>query len=99
MKKFLLTALFLTFVISTLTAQTYTVGNLVYTFNDEGVTLYRHVNGSSASGEIIIPESISINGNNYAVTAIADSAFYDCYSLTSFAAIIILSILWEKGRF
>ncbi len=97
MKKFLLTALFLTFVISTLTAQTYTVGNLVYTFNDEGVTLYRHVNGSSASGEIIIPESISINGNNYAVTAIADSAFYDCYSLNG--ALVIPNTVKTIGNY
>ena len=97
MKKLLLTTLFLTFVISTLTAQTYTVGNLVYIFNDEGVTLYSHVNGSSASGEIVIPESVSINGSNYAVTAIADAAFYDCYSLNG--ALVIPNTVKTIGNY
>ena len=97
MKKLFLTTLLLAFVISNLLAQTYTVGNLVYTFNNEGVTLYSHVNGSSASGEIIIPESVSINGNNYAVTAIADLAFYDCYSLNG--ALIIPNTVKTIGDY
>ena len=35
------------------------------------------------SGDVIIPEAITYGGVEYRVTAISDSAFYDCYYLTS----------------
>ena len=35
------------------------------------------------SGEIVIPESVAYNGNNYSVTSIGDNAFSNCYDLTS----------------
>ena len=35
------------------------------------------------SGNIIIPESITINGINYNVTSIGEEAFIYCYNLTS----------------
>lgn len=96
MKKLLFTTLFLTFVISTLTAQTYTVGNLVYTFNDEGVTLAGHVDGVSAYGQIVIPESITISGISYPVTAVADSAFYGCSGLNG--ALVIPNTVHSIGN-
>ena len=34
-------------------------------------------------GEIIIPESITVNEENYTVTGIQEKAFYTCYGLTS----------------
>ncbi len=35
------------------------------------------------SGDVIIPESVTYNGNSYSVTSIGDYAFYYCSSLTS----------------
>ena len=34
-------------------------------------------------GAVVIPETISVDGADYTVTAVADFAFYDCGSLTS----------------
>lgn len=96
MKKLLLTTLLLAFVISNLLAQTYTVGNLVYTFNDEGVTLAGHVDGVSAYGQIVIPESITISGISYPVTAVADSAFYLCSGLNG--ALVIPNTVHTIGN-
>ncbi len=38
---------------------------------------------SEAAGAVIIPESITYNGETYSVTAIADDAFYKCKDITS----------------
>ena len=35
------------------------------------------------SGKVVIPSSVSYNGDSYSVTAIGDSAFIQCISLTS----------------
>ena len=35
------------------------------------------------SGDIVIPESVTYNGITYSVTSIGESAFNDCYGLTS----------------
>ena len=58
-------------------AQTFTVGDLIYTINDDGasVTLTGHVDG--ISGELVIPESVELYGNSYPVTAIGDYVFYN----------------------
>ena len=37
----------------------------------------------SLSGEIVLPKSISYNGNTYSVTSIGGGAFWDCSGLTS----------------
>ena len=38
---------------------------------------------SDYSGTVIIPESVTYNGNIYSVTSIGEAAFYNCSSLTS----------------
>ena len=95
MKKLFFTTLFLAFVIL-LTAQTYTVGNLNYSINGAGATLTGHVDGVSAYGQIVIPESITISGISYPVTAVADSAFYGCSGLNG--ALVIPNTVHTIGN-
>ena len=65
--------------------ETFTVGDLNYRVNDDGVsvTVTGHVNGYEATGPLVIPESVSYEGHNYAVTVIGNSAFMYCFYLTS----------------
>ena len=65
-------------------AQSFTVGDLNYAINDDGisVTVTGHVNGTSATGSLVIPASVTYLGNSYVVTKIGSSAFYDCADLT-----------------
>ena len=72
-KMFVLTLLSLTLAgITALNAQNFTVNDLTYSVNEDGVsvTLTGHVNGygHNASGELIIPESVTYNGTDYTVT-------------------------------
>ena len=71
------------FGMSSLNAQHFTYGYLNYTVNDDGVsvTVTGHVNGINASGRLSIPESVSYNGNSYAVTDIGYAAFRQCSRL------------------
>ena len=39
--------------------------------------------GGCYSGDVVIPNTVSYNGNIYSVTEIGNSAFYNCSSLTS----------------
>jgi hypothetical protein len=50
---------------------------LTYSINDDGVsvTVTGHVDGTAATGQLFIPETTTINGVTYAVTAIGDYAF------------------------
>lgn len=65
-------------------AQTFTVGNLNYSVNDDGVsvTVTGHVDGTNATGELVIPESVEYEGNSYSVTIIDVYAFRYCSNLT-----------------
>ena len=65
-------------------AQTFTVGDLNYSINDDGVsvTVTGHVDGQNATGSLTIPASVSYGGNSYSVTQIGDFAFQSCGSLT-----------------
>lgn len=72
---------------STLSAQDpygVTIGNINYVLYDATLTatVTGHVDGSNATGELIIPESITYNEHNYSVTAIAHDAFFNCNGLT-----------------
>ena len=66
-------------------AQTFTVGDLNYQVNPDGVsvTLKGHVDGYNATGALNIPESVNYEGNDYVVTTIGNSAFLYCFYLTS----------------
>ena len=82
MKRFL-TVIFLSCVISTVNAQSFTVGCLNYSVNDNGysVTVTGHVDGTEAEGSIDIPNMVPYNGRNYLVTAIGQNAFASIHSL------------------
>ena len=57
---------------------------LTYSINADGVsvTVTGHVDGTAATGELIIPETKTINGVTYTVTAIGNNAFNGCTGLT-----------------
>jgi hypothetical protein len=63
----------------------FTVGDLIYRVNDDqaSVTVIGHVDGYNATGDLIIPESVSYEGHNYTVTTIGESAFLYCFYLTN----------------
>ncbi len=70
--------------ITRLAAQDFTVGDLNYSINEDGVsvTVTGHVDGTNATGELIIPEVVTYEGNDYAVTRIGNVAFYNHIHLT-----------------
>ena len=66
-------------------SETFTVGALNYRVNEDNVsvTVIGHVDGYNAQGALVIPESVSYEGHNYAVTVIGNTAFMYCFYLTS----------------
>ena len=76
------TCLFMTY---SSTPLEFTVGDLIYRVNDDqvSVTVIGHVDGYNATGDLIIPESVSYEGHDYAVTVIGNAAFMYCFYLTS----------------
>ncbi len=63
----------------------FAVGDLLYTIisdNPPQVSVYGHVNGENAQGELIIPETVNYEGVTYTVTKIGYEAFYQCSGLT-----------------
>ena len=67
------------------TPSEFTVGDLIYRVNDDqvSVTVIGHVDGYEATGDLIIPESVSYGGHNFTVTTIGESAFLYCFYLTN----------------
>ena len=66
------------------TAQTrFDVDGLTYEILSESDRTVEVHDGSNASGELSIPETVSYNGVNYTVTTIGESAFESCSSLTT----------------
>jgi len=63
---------------------TFTVGDLNYLVNDDNVsvTVLGHIDGTEATGNLNIPESVSYEDQVYAVTVIGDEAFANCAGLT-----------------
>lgn len=63
----------------------FTVGDLIYRVNDNqtSVTVIGHVDGYNAQGALVIPELVSYEGHDYAVTVIGNAAFMYCFYLTS----------------
>jgi len=66
-------------------AQNFTMDDLNYSINGDGVsvTVTGHVNGTEATGTLIIPETVTYEGTNYFVTTIGYAAFSGCSGLTS----------------
>lgn len=64
---------------------TFTVSNLNYSVNSDGtsVTVTGHVDGTAATGSLVIPESVNYQGTTYPVIKIDVAAFMGCNSLTS----------------
>ena len=65
-------------------AQSFTVGDLNYQVNYGGVsvTVTGHINGTSATGSLVIPETVEYDGSTYSVTTIGGYAFRGCSGLT-----------------
>ena len=65
-------------------AQNFTVDDLNYQVNNDGVsvTVTGHVDGQSATGSLVIPETVEYNGSTYSVTRIGYLAFHNCSGLT-----------------
>lgn len=60
-------------------------GGICYSFSGTTATVepYNKFFTSSYSGAIVIPGTITVNGTNYTVTALARSCFYGCSGITS----------------
>ena len=58
---------------------------LTYSINSDGVsvTVTGHVDGTEATGSVVIPATTTINGVTYTVTAIANEAFKQTPGITS----------------
>lgn len=60
-------------------AQEFTVGELKYSSNDgKSVSVIGSVEGHYVKGELVIPASVTYNGNAYSVTTIGEDAFSNC---------------------
>ena len=72
---------------------------LLYSFNDDDhtATVIGHCEGQSATGELVIPETIVHNGESYTVTAIGDDALRDCIGLTSISFGNTLTSIGERA--
>ena len=70
---------------------------IYYECNDETVSVTRRCREfNKYGGDIVIPPVVTFEGRTFAVTAIADSAFADCVSLTS---IVIPSTVTAIGDY
>ena len=80
---------------------TFTVGDLNYRVNDDeiSVTVIGHVEGALATGELNIPESVSYEGQDYAVTVIGNVAFANSSGLTGDLTIPNSIVTIEWGAF
>ena len=79
-------------------AQSFTVGDLNYTVNTDGISVAvaGHINGTSATGILNIPESVTYDEMEYTVTTIGVNAFRNCNGLTS---VVIPSSISRIGSY
>ncbi|MBR4147506.1 MAG: leucine-rich repeat domain-containing protein [Bacteroidales bacterium] len=84
-KRALLSVLLVLFALTGMAQTTFSVGDLNYRVNDDGVsvTVTGHVNGYDATGDLTIPASVSYEGHDYVVNTIGNTAFMYCFYLTS----------------
>ncbi len=83
-KKGLIAILSLFFALSSATAQTFVDNGIYYNITsttDLTAEVSAPAENETYSGSIVIPESVEYDGTAYAVTGIADYAFYWCYGL------------------
>ena len=108
MKKLLFTLLILVGFAMQATAQSFQSGDLLYSVigsNPPRVSLDGHVDGTAATGELFIPETVEHEGVTYTVSEIADQAFLNCSGLTgglfipSTVAIIGEKAFWNCTSF
>lgn len=59
------------------------INGIMYEMKGNEATVVESPRESPYEGEIYIPSSVDLFTTNYHVTAIGDSAFFDCYSLTA----------------
>lgn len=99
MKRLIAITLVVLTLITRLAAQDFTIGDLNYSINEDGVsvTVTGHVDGTNATGELIIPESVTYNDIIYPVTIIRYSAFDGCNGLTG--TLVIPNSVIEIGKF
>lgn len=72
-----------------------TVDGINYSLNADAKTA--RVTKSTATGDIVIPEKITVDGVEYSVTSIGDYAFKDCQALTSVSMPSVTNI--DSGAF
>ena len=82
-QRLLLTILSLFLLNVSILADYYTDSQGVVYFYDPSGSTASVYDGQSASGEVVIPGTIEVDGKTYTVTSIEKSAFYECTSLTS----------------
>ena len=72
------------------------IDGIYYNLNSEGKTAEVTYGGENYRGEVVIPSSITVEGQEYPVASIGISAFYNCSSLTSITIPnSVTSIGWE----
>ena len=76
-------------------AQTVTIDGINYSLNADAKTA--EVTKSTATGDIVIPEKITVDGVEYSVTSIGYEAFKNCSALTSVKMPSVTSI--DYGAF
>ena len=86
MKRVLCATLFFLLLVVAGMAEAYaqTIGDLIYSLDNDNLTatVTGHVDGTAATGTLVIPESVNYEGTLYSVTSIGDSAFYNCSGFT-----------------
>ena len=72
---------------------------LIYSINEDNVsvTVTGHQDGINATGTLIIPETKTLNGVTYTVTAIGEAAFSGCSGLTG--DLVIPNTVTSIGRY
>ena len=85
LKRTFVSVVLICFALTGMAQTTFTAGDLNYSVNADGVsvTLTGHVDGYNATGPLNVPESVSYEGVDYAVTNIGNSAFLYYFYLTS----------------
>lgn len=78
-------------------AQGFTVGDLNYSvYSNNAVAVTGHVNGTAATGSLVIPETVTYEGTEYSVILISYHAFFGCNGLTGNLT-IPNSVKWIGG--